>query len=140
VTPITLNRLRERATVSLTKMYRTSVSGVFRRNDFWFRGLRRKPGQRFAVCGGNPAWQIPRAGALRGNPQVRRLAATTHEAALKRITPQVVAVQLDQVEGIEEDTIVSAVVPDEIEGRNTVSVARRDESGREATLQHNADS
>src|SRR5262249_17015569 len=25
---------------------------------FWFRGLWRKPGQRFAVCGGNPAWQI----------------------------------------------------------------------------------
>jgi hypothetical protein len=25
---------------------------------FWFRGLWRKPGQRFAVCGGNPAWQV----------------------------------------------------------------------------------
>jgi len=25
---------------------------------FWFRGLWQKPGQRFAVCGGNPAWQI----------------------------------------------------------------------------------
>src|SRR6478672_2211645 len=22
----------------------------------WFRGLRRKSGQRFAICGGNPAW------------------------------------------------------------------------------------
>jgi hypothetical protein len=95
VTSIKLNRLRERATVSLTKMYRTSVSGVFRRKDFWFRGLRRKPGQRFAVCGGNPAWQILGQEHLGGNPQVRRLAATTHEAAPKRITPQVVAVQLD---------------------------------------------
>src|SRR5262249_5582932 len=26
---------------------------VFRRKGFWFRGLWRKPGQRFAVCGGN---------------------------------------------------------------------------------------
>ena len=25
---------------------------------FWFRGLRQKSGQRFAVCGGNPAWRI----------------------------------------------------------------------------------
>jgi hypothetical protein len=36
-------------------MYRTSVSGEFRRDGFWFRGLWRKPGQRFAVCGENPA-------------------------------------------------------------------------------------
>jgi hypothetical protein len=36
-------------------MYRTSVSGERRRNGFWFRGLWRKPGQRFAVCGENPA-------------------------------------------------------------------------------------
>jgi hypothetical protein len=41
----------------LINTYRTPVSGVFRRKDFWFRGLWRKPGQRFAVCGGNPAWQ-----------------------------------------------------------------------------------
>src|SRR5215467_3094062 len=27
---------------------------------FWFRGLWRKPGQRFALCGGNPAWQQSR--------------------------------------------------------------------------------
>src|SRR5215510_10858834 len=47
----------DEATVSLIKTYRTPVSGVFRRKDFWFRGLWRKPGQRFAVCGGNPAWQ-----------------------------------------------------------------------------------
>jgi hypothetical protein len=32
----------------LNNIYRTPVSGVF-------RGLWRKPGQRFAVCGGNPA-------------------------------------------------------------------------------------
>ena len=45
---------REWATVLLI-MYRTSVSGEFRRDGFWFRGLWRKPGQRFAVCGRNPA-------------------------------------------------------------------------------------
>jgi hypothetical protein len=47
----------DEATVLLINTYRTPVSGVFRRKDFWFRGLWRKPGQRFAVCGGNPAWQ-----------------------------------------------------------------------------------
>jgi hypothetical protein len=36
-------------------------------------------------------------------------------AALKGITPQVVAVQLDQVKGVEEYDMVGAVVPDEIE-------------------------
>src|SRR5262249_35740020 len=30
-------------------------------NPATFRGLRRKPGQRFAVCGGNPTWQILQA-------------------------------------------------------------------------------
>src|SRR5262245_24754150 len=45
------------ATVLLINTYRTPVSGVFRRKDFWFRGLWRKPGQRFAVCGGDPAWR-----------------------------------------------------------------------------------
>ena len=39
------------ATVLLINFYRTPVSGVFRRNAFWFRGLWRKPGQRFAICG-----------------------------------------------------------------------------------------
>ena len=38
--------------------YRTPVSGVFRRNAFWFRGLWRKPGQHFAVRGKNPAGQF----------------------------------------------------------------------------------
>jgi hypothetical protein len=40
------------------------LHACFRRTSperFWFRGLWRKPGQRFAVCGRNPAWQIPRA-------------------------------------------------------------------------------
>ena len=37
---------------------------------------------------------------------------------LKRITPQVVAVQLDQVESVEEYPLVSAVVTDEIERGN----------------------
>src|SRR5262249_56589665 len=45
----------DEATVLLINTYRTPVSGVFRRKDFWFRGLWRKPGQRFAVCGGDPA-------------------------------------------------------------------------------------
>jgi hypothetical protein len=38
-------------------MYRTPVSGVFRPQSFWFRGLWQKPGQRFPLCGGNPASQ-----------------------------------------------------------------------------------
>src|SRR5262245_2661745 len=42
----------------LIKMYRTPVSGVFRPQSFWFRGLWQKPGQRFAVCGRNPAGQF----------------------------------------------------------------------------------
>jgi hypothetical protein len=46
------------ATLLLINIYRTPVSGVFRPNAFWFRGLWRKPGQRFAVCGKNPAAQI----------------------------------------------------------------------------------
>src|SRR6516165_1600463 len=39
----------------------------FRRTSpqrFWFRGLWRKPGQRFAVCGGNPAFKQDAAVAL----------------------------------------------------------------------------
>ena len=39
------------ATVLLNNIYRTPVSGIF-------RGLWRKPGQRFAVCGGIPVWQM----------------------------------------------------------------------------------
>jgi len=39
-------------------------------------------------------------------------------AHFQRITPQVVAVQLDQVESVEEYPLVSAVVTDEIERGN----------------------
>jgi glucose-6-phosphate dehydrogenase assembly protein OpcA len=44
-------------------------------------------------------------------------------AALKRIRPQVVAVQLDQVESLEKHALVSAVVTDEIERGNAVVIA-----------------
>ena len=44
-------------------------------------------------------------------------------ADLKRVAPQVVAVQFDEVEGIEKDASVSALVPDEIERGNAVLVA-----------------
>src|SRR6266481_8932909 len=46
------------ATALLINIYRTPVSGVFRCNAFWFRGLWRKPGQHFAVRGKNPAGQF----------------------------------------------------------------------------------
>jgi hypothetical protein len=44
-------------------------------------------------------------------------------AALKRIAPQVVAVQLDQVEGVQKHAVVSAVMPNEIERGNAVVIA-----------------
>src|SRR5262249_28241184 len=44
-------------------------------------------------------------------------------ADLKRITPQVVAVQLDQVESVEEGTVVVAVVANEIERGNAIVIA-----------------
>jgi hypothetical protein len=44
-------------------------------------------------------------------------------AALKWIMPQVVAVQLNEVERIEEDALVSPVVTDQIERGNTVVIA-----------------
>ena len=44
-------------------------------------------------------------------------------ADLKRIAPQVVAVQLNQIEGIEEYAIVRTVVPNEIERGNAVAIA-----------------
>src|SRR6516165_3655019 len=49
--PSLFERPQKTATVLLNNIYRTPVSGVF-------RGLWRKPGQRFAVCGGNPTIQI----------------------------------------------------------------------------------
>src|SRR5215831_18423881 len=44
-------------------------------------------------------------------------------AHFQRITPQVVAVQLNEVEGVEEYVLVSAVVTDEIERGNAVVIA-----------------
>src|SRR5262245_51554630 len=44
-------------------------------------------------------------------------------ADLKRIAPQVVAVQLDEVEGIKEYALVSAVATNEIERGNAVVIA-----------------
>jgi hypothetical protein len=42
-------------------------------------------------------------------------------ADLKRIAPQVVAVQLDQVEGVQERAVIMAAVANEIERGNAVS-------------------
>src|SRR5262249_38420139 len=44
-------------------------------------------------------------------------------AHLKRIAPQIVAVQFDEVEGVEEDALVSALVPDEVERGQAVVIA-----------------
>ena len=44
-------------------------------------------------------------------------------ADLKRTAPQVVTVQFDQVEGVEENALVSALVTDEIERGNAVVIA-----------------
>ena len=44
-------------------------------------------------------------------------------ADLKRITPQVVAVQLDEIKGVKEYALVSALVTDEIERSNAVVIA-----------------
>src|SRR5262245_34548955 len=44
-------------------------------------------------------------------------------ADLKRIAPQVVAVQLDQVEGVQERTVIMAAVANEIERGNAVIIA-----------------
>src|SRR5262249_43088031 len=44
-------------------------------------------------------------------------------ADLKRIAPEVVAVQFDEVEGVEEYALVSTLVPDEIERGDTVVIA-----------------
>jgi hypothetical protein len=60
----------------------------------------------------------PEAGASLGQHARKRGLAD-----LKRIAPQVVAVQFDEVEGVEEYAPVSALVPDEIERGNAVLVA-----------------
>jgi hypothetical protein len=44
-------------------------------------------------------------------------------ADLKRITPEVVAVQLDKVEGVEEYALASALVTDEIERGHAIVIA-----------------
>src|SRR5262249_62011217 len=44
-------------------------------------------------------------------------------ADMKRIAPQVVAVQFDQVEGVVEYALVGALVTDEIERSNAVVIA-----------------
>ena len=59
----------------------------------------------------------PDAGAGLGHDRCERGLAN-----LKRITPQVVAVQLDQVEGVEEYLVVSALVTDEIERSDAVVI------------------
>ena len=60
----------------------------------------------------------PHAGAGLGHDRRERGLAD-----LKRVAPKVTAVQLDQVEGVEEDALVSALVTDEIERSNAVLVA-----------------
>src|SRR5262249_48179274 len=60
----------------------------------------------------------PDAGAGLGHDRCERGLAD-----LKRITAQVVTVQFDEVEGVEEYALVSAVVPDEIERGNAVVIA-----------------
>jgi hypothetical protein len=60
----------------------------------------------------------PDAGAGLGHDRRKRSLAY-----LKRIAPQVVAVQFDEVEGVEEYAPVSALVPDEIERGNAVVIA-----------------
>ena len=60
----------------------------------------------------------PDAGAGLGDDRCERGLAD-----LKRITPQVVAIQLDQVEGVEEGAVVMAVVANEIERGNAVIIA-----------------
>jgi hypothetical protein len=53
-----------------TNIYWSPVSSVFRSRRIWFRGLRQNLGQRFAVCGSNPASprQISRTTTARTMP------------------------------------------------------------------------
>jgi hypothetical protein len=60
----------------------------------------------------------PDAGAGLGHDRCER-----GLAALKRIMPQVVAVQFGEIEGVEEYALVSALVTDEIERGNAVVIA-----------------
>jgi hypothetical protein len=60
----------------------------------------------------------PNAGASLGHDGCERGLAN-----LKRITPEVVAVQFDQVEGVQERAVIMAAVANEIERGNAVVVA-----------------
>src|SRR6266436_2108935 len=61
----------------------------------------------------------PDAGAGLGQDRCERGLANQ-----KRITPQVVAVQFNQVEGVQEDMVVMAVVANEVKRRHAVVTAR----------------
>jgi hypothetical protein len=69
-----------------------------------------------AIAGGRSSWPTvafhvfvePDTGAGLGDDRCERSLAD-----LKRIAPEIVAVQLDDVEGVEEYALVSAVVPDD---------------------------
>src|SRR5215510_9494768 len=60
----------------------------------------------------------PDAGSSLGHDRCKRGLAD-----LKRVAPQVVTVQLDEVEGVEEYARVSALVPDEIERGHAIVIA-----------------
>jgi|SRR5262245_52150895 len=60
----------------------------------------------------------PDAGAGLGHDRCERGLAD-----LKRIAPQIVAIQFDEVEGVEEYAPVSALVADEVERGNAVVIA-----------------
>ena len=59
-------------------------------------------------------------------------------ADLERVAPQVVAVQLNEVEAVKEDIVVMALVANEIERRHAVAVARHslaiDDAGTRAQM------
>jgi hypothetical protein len=61
----------------LINIYLTPVSGRFRRKAFWFRGLWRNRGQRFAVCGRNPAHLTSQRGASGRVPHNAAMQTTT---------------------------------------------------------------
>src|SRR5262249_53857182 len=71
----------------------------------WFRGRTGGMGFEIDIC----AARIP--------------SRTCGLADLKRIAPQVVAVQFNEVEGVEEYALVSALVPDETERGHAVVIA-----------------
>src|SRR5258708_4695946 len=60
----------------------------------------------------------PDAGAGLGHDRCERGLAD-----LKRITPQIVPVQLDEIEGVEEYALVSALVTDQIERSSAIVIA-----------------